>query len=215
MNAVVSVGAAALVTAAAVAVRGPDRGRWGATVPAGDGTDPPDPGGVAVQLWDAGFGAVWLTDLAWNGGPCGFAEAVVAGAAAPLITVGVWVVGGRDHPVRFAEEFAVTDRLIGGRLRVGLRGPCPAAWANAVAHAWDDGGLDVTLPMRLPARDPANEWIRPDWRLRVGPVPRSPFVWHVPDDSPDLPGVPARRVTRLLAGDVELINGASRSEVVA
>lgn len=194
-----------------VAVPRAERGRLGCTLPAGTGLA--DTIRAARRLQDDGFGTVWLHDLAWDDGPCGFTEAVLAGAQASRVNVGLWVAAGRDHPVRFAEEVAVVGRLLGGRLLVGVRGECPPAWAHAVAHAWDDAGLEVERPVRLPGRDPANEWVPPGWRLRVAPAPASPLVWHVLDAEPPA-GVPARRVSaRALTdpelGDLELVGDAA------
>ncbi|MQA24113.1 MAG: LLM class flavin-dependent oxidoreductase [Micromonosporaceae bacterium] len=191
--------AADQIEAAARSVEPDRRAAWGCTLP-----DHVDVGEAAALVSRLGFGAVWLHDRTWEGGPCGFVEAVVAGVAVPATTFGVWTQAGRDHPVRFAEDVAVSDRLLGGRLRVGVRGPCPPAWAYAVAHAWDEEGLAVDEPLRLPARDPANQWIPSGWRLTVSPRPYSAFVLHV-SDGEALDGVATRRVTIRQSLGAELV----------
>lgn len=146
--------------------------RFGLVIDAFDASDPLDALiRQAVAAEEAGFDAVWLpgsTDLLPS-------PAVAAAALAPhtsYIRVGVELTAG-THPIYLAEEAAVADLCLGGRLVVAIRS--------------DDAGLlaettDVVLAAiaarpfrhegqrwRIPANLVENEVNRAD-RVRVTPA---------------------------------------------
>lgn len=92
-----------------------------------DVLDPSDPlPGLVIQAEAAeraGFDLVWLEER--RGSEDALPAALVAAAAlAPRVSdvrVGACVAVGRDHPVHVAEEAAVADLALGGRLVLGLQ----------------------------------------------------------------------------------------------
>jgi alkanesulfonate monooxygenase SsuD/methylene tetrahydromethanopterin reductase-like flavin-dependent oxidoreductase (luciferase family) len=122
----------------------------------------------------AGLDGVLLAG--WAGLPAPLvAAAALAGRVADVLVAAEVALGDR-HPVEVAEEAAVTDLALGGRLILVVRPAegCEARFAEAVdllRHAL------VPRPFRfegehwrVPANLPQNEWL-PEERARVTPVP--------------------------------------------
>lgn len=143
-----------------------------------DGTSV-DAGGAALRaaaarLEDLGFDLVWLRQDERLTNP--FLAATVVGTATTGLRVGVEVELGAVHPVVTAEQAAVCDLALRGRLVLGLR-PAPEAaedFAEAVelvvrAHRplpFSSEGRRWPTPARLAA----NRFMR-DRTVRVTPAP--------------------------------------------
>lgn len=122
-----------------------------------------------------GLDLLWIPNRDVDGSPrSAMAVAAALSTSAPDIEV-VVEVAAADHPLELAEEVAVTDQLLGGRLNVAVRSDDPVALEEC---------LDVLGSAFLPApfRHDGHRWALPGAgagprTIRVMPPPAS---LHVP-----------------------------------
>lgn len=150
--------------------------RLGVGIPLGPDTAGPDLVAEAAHAEAAGLDAVWIEE---DDGASPLVAAASLGAATTAIRVGVTVALGDAHPLYVAEEAAVADLALSGRLVLGVA-PAPlldgdeARFDEAVALV---GAAHRSRPFRhdgpewrVPARLPGNTANR-EGRLRVTPSP--------------------------------------------
>jgi hypothetical protein len=129
---------------------------------------------LAAELEGLGYDMIWIDE--GNGGSATAAAAGLAPATQGL-RVGVTVELGGVHPIEVAEELAVADLCLGGRLVVAARpaaGVEEARFAEALDLLLECGGAH---PFRhagpawpTPAGLEQNVW-NVEQRVRVGPAP--------------------------------------------
>lgn len=165
-----------------------------------------DRGGVSLRAAaataeDLGFDLLWLQQDRRMPDP--FLAATMVGASTTELRVGVEVALGDAHPVVVAEQAAVCDLALGGRLVLGLRAGegVGGDFAEAVGlvvrshrpRPFRGGGPRWPTPAHLPA----NAFMR-DRTVRVTPAPAQ---LELPTWVRDAPGVAARfGLSPLVAG---------------
>ena len=127
----------------------------------------------ARLLEDLGFDLLWLDEERGVGAPLVWAAAV-GGLVAHLRVAAAVALGG-THPLYVAEESAVADQALGGRLVLAVR-PAPGAEehfgeaVDLVLHAHAPRPFRHDGHWRVPARLPGNRFNLEE-RVRVTPAP--------------------------------------------